>query len=194
MVHALTPGHSKTLLVSYLVGSRLTVLRGIGVSSILSVTHVVSAVVIALVATELLSRGLAGAGRAPALEWISRGSLVLLGAWFLFQVFIGAARHPRHEGATFGVVAGLVPCPLTLFAMVMASARGIPAAGVGFAAAMMLGIAITLAAVAALAILGRAGIVDMLARYGAPAATLSRWLGGAGGLMLMALGLYELAA
>ncbi len=83
MVHALTPGHSKTLLVSYLVGSRLSVLRGIGVSSILAATHVLSAVVIALVATELLSRGLAGAGRAPALEWVSRGVLVMAGLWFL---------------------------------------------------------------------------------------------------------------
>ncbi|MEQ9197553.1 MAG: ABC transporter permease [Parvibaculum sp.] len=194
MVHALTPGHSKTLLVSYLVGSRLSVLRGIGVSSILAATHVLSAVVIALVATELLSRGLAGAGRAPALEWVSRGVLVMAGLWFLIQAVAGSGHHARHEGAAFGVVAGLVPCPLTLFAMIMASARGVPAAGLGFAGSMMLGIAITLGAVAALAVLGRAGIVEALARYGAPADRLSRWLTGAGGFLLAAFGLYELAA
>lgn len=194
MVHALTPGHSKTLLFSYLVGSRLSILRGVGVSSILAATHVLSAVVIALVATELLSRGLAGAGRAPALEWVSRGALVAAGLWFFLQAVAGAVRHTRHEGAAFGIVAGLVPCPLTLFAMIMASARGIPAAGLGFAAAMMLGIAITLGAVATLAVLGRAGMAELLARYGTSAGRMSRWFAGASGLLLAAFGLYELLA
>ncbi|MBO6633715.1 MAG: ABC transporter permease [Parvibaculum sp.] len=194
MVHALTPGHGKMLLASYLVGSRLSILRGLAVSSILAATHVLSAVVIALVATELLSRGLAGAGRAPALEWVSRGILVMVGLWFLVQAIAGADRHMRHEGAAFGIVAGLVPCPLTLFAMIMASARGVPEAGLGFAAAMVLGIAITLGAVAVLAVAGRAGFAELLARYGAPTARLSRSLTGASGLLLATFGLYELAA
>ncbi len=96
---------------------------------------------VAVVATELVSRGVAGAGRAPALEWVSRGVLVMAGLWFLIQAVAGSGHHARHEGAAFGVVAGLVPCPLTLFAMIMASARGVPAAGLGFAGSMMLGIA-----------------------------------------------------
>src|SRR4051812_11140882 len=47
-VHALTPGHGKTVLASYLVGSRLALLRGLGVAAALAVTHVGSAVVLAL--------------------------------------------------------------------------------------------------------------------------------------------------
>ena len=39
-VHALTPGHGKTVLASYLVGSRLAVWRSAGVAGVLSVTHV----------------------------------------------------------------------------------------------------------------------------------------------------------
>jgi ABC-type nickel/cobalt efflux system permease component RcnA len=64
-VHALTPGHSKTLLASYLIGSRLAFLRGLAVSSILAGTHVLSSVLIAVFAMQLLTRTLVGAGRSP---------------------------------------------------------------------------------------------------------------------------------
>jgi nickel/cobalt exporter len=47
-----------------------------------------------------------------------------------------------------GVIAGLVPCPLTLFAIFFALSRGVPEAGLTFAVAMMLGVGLTLGAVA----------------------------------------------
>ena len=43
-----------------------------------------------------------------------------------------------------GVVAGLVPCPLTLFAMVAGISRGVPEAGLTFAVATLFGVAFTL--------------------------------------------------
>src|SRR5215212_8256643 len=64
-VHALTPGHGKTVLASYLVGSRLTGLRSLVVASALALTHVGSAVIIAFLALPLISHSLAFAGRAP---------------------------------------------------------------------------------------------------------------------------------
>src|SRR5215210_8206798 len=63
-VHALTPGHGKTVLATYLAGSRLAVLRGVGVAGALSLTHIGSAVMIALVAAPLITRTLGGADRA----------------------------------------------------------------------------------------------------------------------------------
>src|SRR5918994_5206029 len=67
-VHALTPGHGKIVLASYLVGSRLAVLRALAVAGALALTHVGSAVVLALAAAPILTRTLGGAGRAPILE------------------------------------------------------------------------------------------------------------------------------
>jgi nickel/cobalt transporter (NicO) family protein len=52
-----------------------------------------------------------------------------------------AAQHRKHEGEVFGFFAGLIPCPLTLFVMSLATARGAPAAGLVFAVAMMAGVA-----------------------------------------------------
>ena len=84
-VHALTPGHGKTVLASYLVGSRLAVLRGLGVAGALALTHVGSAVLLALTAAPLITLTLGGAGQAPLLEALSRGMLGLIGLWFLVR-------------------------------------------------------------------------------------------------------------
>ncbi len=67
-VHSLTPGHSKMVLASYVLGSRLTVLRSLTVSIALAFVHVGSAVVLALTTFAIVKVTLGGAGRAPGLE------------------------------------------------------------------------------------------------------------------------------
>lgn len=75
---------------------------------------------------------------------------------------------------------------LTLFAMVYALANGVPAAGVAFAAAMLLGVALTLCVVA---IFAREWCVRSWTRHGASLAHLSRLLEGATGVALLLIGL-----
>src|SRR6478672_8217526 len=138
-IHALTPGHGKSILASYLLGSRLEAMRATAVAAALALTHVGSAVLLAFVAVSLVTRTLGGVGRAPTLEVLSRGLLVAIGVWLIVRAWRGSG-HAHGEGLAVGVVAGLVPCPLTLFAMFFALSRGVPEAGLIFAVAMMLGI------------------------------------------------------
>lgn len=63
-------------------------------------------------------------------------------------------------------MAGLVPCPLTLFAMFYALARGVPEAGLMFAVAMMLRILATLAVVALLTVFMRDALIGFMTRAG----------------------------
>lgn len=190
-VHALTPGHGKTVLASYLVGSRLAIVRGLGVAGALALTHVGSAVILALTAAPLITRTLGGAGQAPLLEAVSRGLLGLVGLWFLIRALRGQV-HRHREGVMVGVVAGLIPCPLTLFAMFLALARRVPEAGLTFALSMFLGVGLTLAVVAGLVILARTWFVTMVANHGASLERLSRVLEGLTGAMLVAIGIKEL--
>ena len=190
-VHALTPGHGKTVLASYLVGSRLAILRGLGVAGALALTHVGSAVILALTAAPLITRTLGGAGQAPLLEALSRGLLGLIGLWFIVRAFRGQT-HGHHEGLMVGVVAGLIPCPLTLFAMFLALARGVPEAGLTFALSMFLGVGLTLAVVAGLVVLARTWLVTVVASRGASLERLSRVLEGITGATLVAIGIREL--
>ena len=62
-IHALTPGHGKTVLASYVMGSGLAVGRGLAVAGTLASVHVLTAVVLAFTATWLVTRTLGGAGR-----------------------------------------------------------------------------------------------------------------------------------
>ena len=187
-VHALTPGHGKTVLAAYVVGARVAVLRALAVAGVLAVTHVGTAVVLALAAVPLVTMTLGGAGRAPILETVSRGLLAAIGLWFLIRAFRGRV-HEHREGVMVGVIAGLVPCPLTLFAMFFAISRGVPEAGLVFAAAMMGGIALTLGAVALLTVLAREWGVGFVQRHGGSIEKVARVLEGATGIALIWIGL-----
>jgi nickel/cobalt transporter (NicO) family protein len=190
-VHALTPGHGKTVLASYLVGSRLAVLRALAVAGALALTHVGSAVVLALAAAPILTRTLGGVGRAPVLEDISRGLLALIGLWFLFRALRGRTQEHR-EGIAVGIVAGLVPCPLTLFAMFFTLSRGVPEAGLTFALAMMLGVGGTLCSVAALTVLAREWVIGFTSRHGGSVERACRVLEAGTGVALVVIAGWEL--
>jgi nickel/cobalt exporter len=185
-IHALTPGHGKSVLASYLIGSRLAAVRAMAVAGVLSLTHVGSAVVLALLAAPLVTRTLGGVGRAPALEAVSRGMLVAIGLWLVIRAW-GGRGHPEGEGLAVGIVAGLVPCPLTLFAMFFALSRGVPEAGLTFAVAMMLGVGLTLCSVAIVTVLSRDWLVRLLASHGAAMQRLARLFEGVAGLSLVAI-------
>jgi nickel/cobalt transporter (NicO) family protein len=86
MLHALLPGHDKSVLASYYAaGGRF--LGALGSSTILILTHVGSAVVLVLSGFVILQRTIGGAGRAPALEHASQALIVLVGLWLLWRAF-----------------------------------------------------------------------------------------------------------
>jgi ABC-type nickel/cobalt efflux system permease component RcnA len=161
-VHALTPGHSKAVLATYLTGSTSSVPSALATALILSTVHVGISVVIALLSLPLVSVAFGEVGRAPLLENFSR---CLLGAIGLLMVWQGIRGERSHHGedAAAGFFAGLIPCPLTLFVMTFAISRGVPSAGVAFAIVMMLGVALVLGSVATAAVLFRKQLQRFLA-------------------------------
>ena len=190
-VHALTPGHGKAVLATYLAGSEAKIARGLLVSLTLSFTHVAIAVLIAIFSLPLVSIALGSVGRAPLLEDISRGLLGLIGLWMLWRA-LTHGHHHKHEGEAVGVMAGLIPCPLTLFVMTFAIARGVPAAGLLFAGTMMIGVAVTLSAVAILSILLRERLVQLVEGKPRLFEAITRSIEGLAGAALIALALHEI--
>src|SRR6266498_401809 len=119
MVHAVMPGHGKTVIVSYYLGRPAGVLGSIGTSAILVLTHVGSAVVLVLAGFIVIRRTIGGAGRVPAFEAASAVLIIAIGLWLLFR----ALRSHEHaqaaeDGRVLAFVTGLVPCPITTFIMV----------------------------------------------------------------------------
>jgi nickel/cobalt exporter len=183
-VHALTPGHSKAVLATYLTGSTASVPRGLAVSLVLSFVHVGMSALIALLSLPLVSVALGSVGRAPFLEDISRGLLGVIGLWMLWQGFRGAG-HGHGQGMAAGLAAGLIPCPLTLFVMTFAISRGVPEAGVAFALVMMIGVALVLGTVALAAVLFRQQLLHLLAKRPRAVDAVTRAIQIAAGLVLV---------
>lgn len=190
-LHALTPGHNKIVLATYLMGSRSSLWQGVGVAGMLASTHVGTAVVLALVGMALITRTIVGAGRAPALENISSILLLGLGVWLLLRSLKHQA-HGAHEGLAMGVFAGLIPCPLTLVVMFASIQRGVPEIGVLFAAAMLIGIMLTLGGVALATVLGRQQMLHLVGRHGASIDGVTRLLEAVAGTILVGISLRAL--
>ena len=195
-VHALTPGHSKLVLATYLAGSGVAARRALAVSLLLSFTHVAIAVAIAGFALPLVSATLGSVSRAPMLEDISRGLLGVIGLWMLWQaVRLGRSQAQGNgQGAAFGLASGLVPCPLTLFVMTFAISRTVPEAGIVFALVMLVGVAFTLAVVALSAVFARGAVLRLLDKRPRAVARTTVALQGGAGLFLLAIAANELAS
>jgi ABC-type nickel/cobalt efflux system permease component RcnA len=191
-VHALMPGHGKSVLALYLAGSPASLARGLATALALSLTHVGMSVLIVLFALPVVSFVLGSAGRAPLLEDISRGLLGLIGIWMLYRaVRRPVDRHHAAEGVAVGAIAGLVPCPLTLFVMTYSVSRGAPGAGLAFAAIMMIGVAVTLCFVAWASIFARQGLLTLIAERPALVDRTMRSLEGCAGVVFLAIAVFE---
>jgi nickel/cobalt exporter len=191
MVHALMPGHGKTVIVSYYLGRPARFLSSVGTSAILVLTHVGSAVVLVLAGFIVLRRTIGGAGRAPAFEIASSVLIIAIGLWLLVRAWRPHAHAPT-DGRVLAFVTGLVPCPLTTFVMVYASAQGIIAAGLLVTVGMALGMTLTIALFALGAVLLRDGLMVIMERADRIRDHLGRGLESASAIAIMAFGAWLL--
>src|SRR6188474_2813106 len=172
-IHALMPGHGKTVLVSYHLGQPGKLREGIANGAILTLTHVGLAVVLVLAGFAVISRVFAQGGRTPQFEVASGVMVALIGAFLLWRSTGDDHHMHERDGRTLAFVTGMIPCPLTTFIMSYAVARGLLGAGLAVTAAMTVGMIATIGGIALAAALARNKFMGLLART-------ERWRHGAG--------------
>jgi nickel/cobalt exporter len=161
MLHALLPGHGKSVLASYYAGEGRP-LSALLSSIVLITTHVGSAVLLVLGGFMVLQKTIGGAGRAPALEHASQVLIALIGVYLLWRALRPHAHDHGRSGPVLGFVTGLVPCPLTTFIMTYAATNGLIAAGLILAATFGAGMIVTVAACPLLAVLLRTWLLPLV--------------------------------
>jgi ABC-type nickel/cobalt efflux system permease component RcnA len=165
-IHALGPGHGKTLMAAYLVGSDARPRQVVAVGAAVSVMHTASVIVLGLAVL------VAGQAFTPevAYRWttIASGALVAgLGA-YLLRARIRALAHGHHHHdhehghehghsherpagrfglATLAVSGGILPSPSALIALLAAIAIGRLVFGLALVLAFGVGLATVLVAV-----------------------------------------------
>jgi ABC-type nickel/cobalt efflux system permease component RcnA len=172
-VHALSPGHGKTMVAAYLVGTRGTARHALALGATVTVTHTAGVFALGLV-TLGLSQYVLPEQLYPWLNLASGLLVVLVGAGVLrsrvrrLRAQAHADAHgPGHhdhghgpEDLTWrgllgmGASAGLIPCPSALVVLLAAIAQHQVALGLLMIVAFSLGLAGTLTALGLLVVLG----------------------------------------
>jgi nickel/cobalt transporter (NicO) family protein len=198
-IHAVTPGHGKSVVASYFLGQGGAARRGVTMSVKVIATHVLSAIVVVLAATFLVDLSL-GARPAdfPMIRLVSYAGISGVGAWLLWRALRGEhAPLTQSQAAGEGALpyfAGLSPCPLTTIIMVVALANGMVTLGLLVSLGMALGMTLTVALLALAVIMCRRWLLELLARHAARVDRVARVLETAGAAALTLVGLLLLSA
>jgi ABC-type nickel/cobalt efflux system permease component RcnA len=191
-VHALSPGHGKTLVAAYLVGSRGTPRHAIFLGLMVTFTHTVSVFALGLV-TLYLSRYVLPETITPILGAISGITIVWVGASLLYRRTIGRRMtahahsglvhhhgdgrvhtHVPEEMSVGGLIAlgasgGLVPCPSALVLLLTSVSLGRVAFGLTLLVAFSLGLAVVLSGIGLAVLYARHLVPDSAALQGSKA-------------------------
>jgi ABC-type nickel/cobalt efflux system permease component RcnA len=95
-VHALSPGHGKTIVAAYLVGSRGTMKHAAFLGAMVTFTHTASVFLLGFV-TLFLSKYLLPETLFPILGALSGLSIVWVGATLFFRRLRGSGHHHPHH-------------------------------------------------------------------------------------------------
>jgi ABC-type nickel/cobalt efflux system permease component RcnA len=188
-LHALTPGHGKTLVAAYLIGSRGTVGHAVALGGIVTFTHTASVIVIGLLAL-LASQFIVPNVLAPTLEILSGLLVVYLGVRLLWTRWGAHSQtddyHSHHHSEhdhhhhhhhdlpeqvkmsdllTLGISGGLVPCPEALGIMLIAIGLNRISFGLGLVVAFSFGLAAILIIIGVLLVRSKS-LLDGVGRYG----------------------------
>jgi nickel/cobalt exporter len=160
-LHALAPGHGKTLTAAYLTGSRGTVRQAIGAGVAVSVMHTLSVSVIAAIVV-LAQRAFPAERVYPWLGLAAGLTATALGGGLLLARVRSRGHdhahvHPLSRRGLFAVAVsgGLLPSPSALVVLVAAVTLGRVALGLGLIAAFGLGLAGAIGGIGVLAVRAR---------------------------------------
>jgi nickel/cobalt exporter len=169
--HALSPGHGKTIVTAYLVGSRGTPLHAALLGLVVTATHTVGVFALGLV-TLTLSQFVVPDQLYPWLNLVSALLVVVVGATVLAARLRHRFAHARardhdhqHHAAPaelgwrslvgVGVSGGLLPCPSALVVLLAAISLHRVAFGLLLIVAFSAGLALSITGVGLLAVLAK---------------------------------------
>src|SRR5580698_574114 len=213
--HALTPGHGKTIVAAYLVGSRGTLKHALFLGAMVTFTHTVSVFLLGL-ATLFLFHYVVPQNVIQVLGAVSGLSIVAIGGWMLYkrlrheqQHRHGVHHHHHHDHdhhdhhhhdhhhhvpdevswsglVALGASGGLVPCESALVLLLSAIALRRAGLGLVLLVAFSLGLAIVLMGIGVMVIYAK----NLLgARVGTDRSPFFRWMPVASAAVVLLIGL-----
>jgi len=156
-VHALEPGHGRTLVAAYLVGAKGTFRHAMILGGTVTFTHTISVFLLGF-ATLFLTQYVMPQTIVPVLGVISGLMVIGVGVWLLIKQIRHSHDHDHdhqhHDISmggllTLGASGGLVPCPSALVLLLTAISLGHAGKGLLLLVSFSAGLAIVLIGVGA---------------------------------------------
>jgi nickel/cobalt transporter (NicO) family protein len=192
MVHAVGPGHGKSVVASYFVAHHARWTSGILMGSLISLLQGLSAtVLVGLLAILLQAKQLEILDRTTVVGLVSYGLIVAVGALMFYRAATGKLHahdhdhdgigHVHHPRATrldprLVLATGLTPCASAIIILLFALANDAFGLGVAAVAVLSVGMAVTISAIGVLAVLGRRAMLAVIDTVGVEAHRLEERL------------------
>ncbi len=209
-LHALEPGHGKTIVAAYLIGSKGTARHAVFLGLIVTGAHTAGVYLLGAI-TVGASKYIVPAQLYPWLEMVSGIVIVVFASYLMIRVWAGEGGEQDHQpgsahnhwfaslgrtqaGAeevpftrllTLGITGGIVPCPAALVVLLGAFSMHRVGFGLFLVFAFSLGLAAVLVAIGLFMVYAR----GFVARWKTDAPVLKRWLPTASAGCMIILGL-----
>jgi nickel/cobalt transporter (NicO) family protein len=180
MVHAVGPGHGKSVVASYFVAHRARWTSGILMGSAISLLQGLSAtILVGLLAVILKSKQIEVLDRGTLVELVSYGLIVAVGVFMFWRAASGRShghdhdddqgrQHDGHRHAMARldrrliVATGLTPCASAIIILLFALANDAFGLGAIAVAVLTVGMAVTISAIGVLTVLGRRALLAVI--------------------------------
>jgi ABC-type nickel/cobalt efflux system permease component RcnA len=163
MIHALTPGHGKAVVVSYFIGKQARPLEGFSLAARVALSHTVSAILLVLLFGQVVSLFGRPSGAASIVQTTSYALIAVIGAYYLYRAIQSSDLHPDHHcrssASILPYAVGVLPCPLTMLVVGHAIALGAYITGLMLAGLIGVGAALTIGAFGTVGIIARRGLL-----------------------------------
>jgi high-affinity nickel-transport protein len=207
-LHALEPGHGKTIVAAYLVGSRGTARHAVLLGLIVTAAHTAGVYLLGAI-TLGASKYIVPGQLYPWLEMVSGITIAVFAAYLMIRAWTGddgdhdhshwftssrgaldgqaAQEVPFTRLLTLGITGGMVPCPAALVVLLGAFSMHRVGLGLFLIVAFSLGLAAVLVAIGLSMVYAK----QFLARWKSDGAIMKRWLpvGSAGFMLILGLGI-----
>ncbi|MCK4532231.1 hypothetical protein KAU39_00465 [bacterium] len=185
-IHALGPGHGKTITFSYFLAKQADIKKGIIVGSLIAFLHVFSALVIVLILYLIVQQAylISFENLSRTIKLISYALIALIGLFLLIKAFIDLGKfidlRKRKKNSVLeedisyskintkniipvAFAVGMIPCPGAVIILLFSISMDVLKVGVISIFSMAMGMAVTISLVGVLTIVSKRGVLKFIA-------------------------------
>ncbi|MCK4420665.1 hypothetical protein KAW18_05650 [candidate division WOR-3 bacterium] len=207
MIHAIGPGHGKTITFSYFLSERADIKKGIIVGSFIGFLHAGSALIIVLILYFIIKQSFLRSFEdlSRIIKLVSYGLIMLIGLFLLVKALINLRRQRNSKEKNgynalntksiipFSIAVGIVPCPGAMIILLFSLSLGILSIGIISTFFMALGMATTISLVGILTIVTKQRILRFVSEKSKNRAIFQTGISIIGSSLILFLGILLLA-